>query len=51
MAAAASNLKRSSSKECRCNLCGRIFDSAEILNSHKRMDHGKEGHQTPAGVS
>ena len=49
MAAAASNLKRSSSKEC--NLCGRIFDSAEILNSHKRTDHGKEGiSQTPAGV-
>ena len=52
MAAAASNLKRSAfTKECRCSICGRIFDSAEILNSHKRMDHGKEGiSQTPAGV-
>ena len=52
MTTAASNPKRSSSpKEYRCNLCGRIFDSAETLNSHKRMDHGKEGiSQIPAGV-
>ena len=50
--AMASNPKRSSSspKEHRCNLCGKIFDSAETLNSHKRMDHGHEGRQTPAGV-
>ena len=33
----ASNAKRSSPKEYRCNLCGRIFDNAETLNSHKRM--------------
>ena len=47
-----SNLKRSaySTKEYRCNLCGRIFDSDETLNSHKRMDHGQEGRHTPAGV-
>jgi len=51
MAAEASKSKRSSStKEYRCNLCGRIFDSDETLNSHKRMDHGHEGRQTPAGV-
>jgi hypothetical protein len=51
MAAAASKPKRSaSSKEYRCNLCGRIFDSAETLNSHKRIDHSQEGRQTPAGV-
>jgi hypothetical protein len=51
MAAAASKPKRSaSSKEYRCNLCGRIFDSDETLNSHKRMDHSHEGSQTPAGV-
>jgi hypothetical protein len=50
MAAAASNLKRSSSKECRCNLCGIIFDNAETLNSHKKMDHSQEGHQIPARV-
>ena len=51
MTAAASNPKRSAStKEYHCNLCGRIFDSDETLNSHKRMDHGHEGRQTPAGV-
>ena len=46
----ASNPKRSSTKEHRCSICGRIFDSAETLDSHKRMDHGQEGRQTPAGV-
>jgi rubredoxin len=40
----------SSSKEYRCSICGRIFDSDETLNSHKRMDHGHEGNHTPAGV-
>jgi hypothetical protein len=51
MTTAASNPKRSSSsKEYRCNLCCRIFDSAETLNSHKKMDHGEQGRQTPAGV-
>jgi rubredoxin len=46
----ASNPKRSCSKEYRCSVCGRIFDSDETLNSHKKMDHGQEGRQTPAGV-
>jgi hypothetical protein len=52
MTAAASNPKRSASstKEYHCNLCGRIFDSDETLNSHKRMDHSQEGTQPPAGV-
>jgi rubredoxin len=53
MTAAASNPKRSASsspKEYRCNLCGRVFDSDETLNSHKKMDHGQKGHQIPAGV-
>lgn len=47
MTDAAPNPKRSSSsrKEYRCNLCGRIFDSDETLNSHKRMGHGEEGSQ------
>ena len=44
--AMASNLKRSV-KEYRCGICGRIFDSAETLNSHKRMGHSQEGRQTP----
>jgi hypothetical protein len=48
----ASNPKRSaaSSKEYRCSICGRVFDSIEKLNSHKRMDHSQEGYQPPAGV-
>jgi hypothetical protein len=50
MTAAASNPKHSSSKEHRCNLCGRIFDSAKTLNSHKKMDHGHGGIKIPAGV-
>jgi Zinc finger, C2H2 type len=51
--AAASNYRRSSSspKELRCSICGRVFDSAETLNSHKRIDHSQEGYQPPAGVS
>jgi len=49
--ATASNPKRSpTSKEHRCNLCGRVFDSDETLNSHKKMDHSEEGSHTPAGV-
>jgi rubredoxin len=47
--ATASNPKRSV-KEYRCSICGRIFDSDEALNSHKRMDHGQRGSQIPAGV-
>jgi hypothetical protein len=44
MTAAASNPKHFV-KEYRCGICGRIFDSAETLNSH-----GQGGSQTPAGV-
>jgi hypothetical protein len=40
----------SSSKEYRYSVCGRIFDSAETLSSHKSMDHGQEGSHTPVGV-
>jgi hypothetical protein len=48
----ASNPKRSAStKEYRCDIWDRIFDSAETLNSHKRMNHSQEGiGQTLAGV-
>jgi ribosomal protein L34E len=46
----ASNPKRSPSKEYRCSICGRVFDSMETLNSGKRMDHSQEGYQRPAGV-
>jgi hypothetical protein len=46
----ASNPKRSSPEEHRCNLCGRIFDSDETLNSDKKMNHSHEGSQTPTGL-
>ena len=49
----ASKPKRSSDaspKEYRCSICGRVFDSMETWNSHKRMDHSQEGYQRPAGV-
>ena len=51
--ATASNPKRSpySPKEYRCSICSKVFDSAETLNSHKRIDHSQEGYQLPAGVS
>ena len=50
--AAASNPRTSSSgsKEHRCSICIRVFDSAEMLNSHKGMEHSQEGYQSPAGV-
>jgi len=46
--AAASNRKRSA-KEYRCSICNKIFDSAEILNSHVTMEHSPKSHD-PAGV-
>ena len=51
--ATASNPQRPSStlKEYRCNTCGKVFDSMETLNSHKRIDHSQEGYHQPAGVS
>jgi hypothetical protein len=38
------------SKQERCTICGRVFDSIEALNAHKQMDHSEFSHQ-PAGVS
>ena len=46
--AAASNRKRSA-KEYRCSICGKAFDSTEILNSNISMEHSQKGH-APAGV-
>ncbi len=45
---AASNRKRSS-KEYRCSICNKIFDSTETLNSHVPMGHSQKTH-APAGV-
>ena len=47
--ATASNRRNSPSKEQRRSICGRIFDSIETLNSHKRMEHSQNS-QVPAGV-
>jgi hypothetical protein len=47
--AAASNRKRSAAKEYRCSICSKVFDNAEILNSHINMEHGQKSH-APAGV-
>jgi DNA-directed RNA polymerase subunit RPC12/RpoP len=46
--ATASNRKRSS-KEYRCSICNKIFDSTETLNSHVTMEQSQKSH-TPAGV-
>lgn len=37
-------------KECRCNTCGKTFNSAEELSSHQRMEHSQSS-QPLAGVS
>ena len=47
--ATASNLKGSPSKEYRCTICGKVFDSDETLNSHMSMEHSQKSH-SPAGV-
>jgi C2H2-type zinc finger protein len=48
--AMASNRRNSPpSKEHRCSICGRTFDSIDTLNSHKRMEHSQNS-QAPAGV-
>jgi Zinc finger, C2H2 type len=46
--AAASN-RKSSAKEYRCSICGKVFESAETLNSHIGMEHSQKSH-APAGV-
>ena len=38
-------------KQHRCDICGKIFDSLDTLDSHKRLDHSESGKsQYPAGV-
>ncbi|MDQ3872629.1 MAG: hypothetical protein M3258_03345 [Thermoproteota archaeon] len=36
-------------RQHRCSICGRVFDSAELLEAHKRIDHGSHS-SPPAGV-
>jgi len=47
MSAAASGSKQP--KQHRCSVCGRDFDTADSLEAHKRMEHGKHS-SPPAGV-
>ncbi len=50
--AASSSSTDKPTKQYHCDICGKTFDSLEILNSHKRLDHSESGtSQTPAGVS
>jgi hypothetical protein len=36
-------------RQHRCSLCGKVFDAADLLEAHKRMEHGKNS-SPPAGV-
>ena len=39
------------SKQYRCSLCDKPFDSAETLDSHQRFEHSEPGYSKPvAGV-
>jgi uncharacterized Zn-finger protein len=38
-------------KQYKCSICGKSFDSAETLDSHQRFEHSEPGHTKPvAGV-
>jgi hypothetical protein len=47
MSTASSSVRKA---ENRCNLCGKVFATPELLESHKQMEHSKQAHP-PAGVS
>ena len=49
MTTATSSSNTKSPKNLRCGICGRVFDSAEALNAHQRMEHGSSSHP-PAGI-
>ncbi|MDQ3837911.1 MAG: hypothetical protein M3297_01430 [Thermoproteota archaeon] len=49
--APSSSRDRNRPKQFRCDICDKSFDSIEILNSHKNLDHSESGrNQSPAGV-
>ena len=51
-AASSSSTRDRPIKQYRCDICGKTFDSMDILNSHKRLDHDESGtSHIPAGVS
>ncbi|HVX02600.1 MAG TPA: C2H2-type zinc finger protein [Nitrososphaera sp.] len=47
MSTASSSARKAENK---CNLCGKVFATLQLLESHKIMEHSKQGHP-PAGVS
>jgi uncharacterized Zn-finger protein len=49
--AASSSSTSRPTKQYQCGICGKSFDSAEILDSHKRLEHSESGQsKPPAGV-
>jgi hypothetical protein len=49
--AGSSSPRNRPSKQYRCSLCDKSFDSAETLDSHHRFEHGEPGRSKPvAGV-
>ena len=50
-ASAPSSTRDRPTKQYRCSICGKSFDSAETLDSHHRFEHSESGHsKPPAGV-
>ncbi|HKG30496.1 MAG TPA: hypothetical protein VKA91_04435 [Nitrososphaeraceae archaeon] len=50
-ASPSSSARNRPSKQYRCSLCDKPFDSTETLESHKRFEHSEPGHSKPvAGV-
>ena len=51
VSASVSSNTANSTKQYVCNVCGKLFYSAEKLSSHQRFEHGELGHlKPPAGV-
>ena len=56
-ATSSSSTTRTKPKQYICYLCSKTFDNIDVLNSHKRLDHGstETGESTkpqpPAGVA
>ena len=51
VSASISSNTNKSAKQYVCNVCGKSFDSAETLDSHKRFEHNElEQYKPPAGV-